>query len=611
MQAMIRASAPTAGMIHATMVLTAAAGSDSGNVKLKGIAYHGGAMKVNAYGSPVAIEVGGIQLSGPIPLVADHSSSIAQRLGMGTATIEGGKLAIEASVTPGTPEADRAIQLARNGGISLSVGLAVTESKFIRKGETVTVNGRAQEGPLYYIVRSELVEVSAVGVGADRGARAIAANAPTGGAGDDAIKAERARVLEIQAAFAAVSDGEAEARQFIEAGASADEARARALALLKAQRPQAPAIFASSGGTISTGDTRDVIAAAHMLMAGAREAAERAYKGRERVLEAADAMRQRAGGLLGLMRECLLANHITPPRDNHELIRAANSTNDYPGAVAGAIRLVAQDALQTAAEPCLTYCARKPVQDFRQNALVRFAPKMALHKLPAGGEIKNISLEGKATAMQADTYASMVVIDRKDIINDELSHYSELPAHYGREAARTIGDIVEAVIAAGVTTFWTTSNGSYITGADTVLGIDGLRQAVVALRTQTDESGRTLNLAPAYLEVAPDDEFTARALVASAEVRNAAGTAAEPTGNPAQGIAKVLVNARMTSPQWRLYSAPQNAAVVLALLNGVLAPTVEVVDPGPDRLGMGYRCFIDFGAALHEYRAAVIAKGAA
>lgn len=601
----IQANSTTDNMIRAAVTLTAAAGGDGGNVKLRGSAYSGGVLRVPGYYNGVVIDLAGLTANGAVPLCADHSSSIAARLGTCEAKNDGKSLSIEASIVPGSPDADRAISLARNGGVSLSVGVDPSEIETVQAGKSATVNGQTFSGPLQIARKSELVEVSTVGIGADRSAKAIAASA-------DPVLAERARIREIRGAFAGVTGGEAEADRMIEAGSTVEEANAKALTMLRAQRPTSPAVYTDSTG--GAGSTREIVAAAHMLMAGSREAAERAFKGRERILEAAEAMRQRAGGLLGLMRETLAAQHIQVPRDTNELIRAAFSTNEYAGSTATAMRLVAMDALQTAPEPILMLAARKPVQDFRQATLTKFAPVMRLHKLPPGGEIKHIEVGAEQSTVQADTYAAQFGVSRHDYINDELSHYSEIPAHFGREAARTIGDVAEALIVANIATgsnFFSTSNDNYLTGAGTPLGIDSLADAVVAMRTQTDTSGRTLNIAPAFLEVPAELEFAARALVNSSEVRNAAGTAAEVTGNPVQGIAKVVVNARMTAPQWRLWSAPSNAAIVLALLDGVLSPTVEITDPGIDRLGIGYRAWIDFGVGLHEHRAAVVVKGSA
>jgi len=71
--------------------------------------------------------------------------------------------------------------------------------------------------------------------------------------------------------------------------------------------------------------------------------------------------------------------------------------------------------------------------------------------------------------------------------------------------------------------------------------------------------------------------------------------------------------AAASSKHWCLFSAPSNAALVVAFLQGKQSPTVEYfgLDHDVTRLAASWRVFHDFGAALVDPRAAVRSKGEA
>ena len=65
---------------------------------------------------------------------------------------------------------------------------------------------------------------------------------------------------------------------------------------------------------------------------------------------------------------------------------------------------------------------------------------------------------------------------------------------------------------------------------------------------------------------------------------------------------------------WYLLANPGAAAAFeIAYLNGVQQPTIQYfgIDTDPDRLGVTWQMFWDFGVNTAEYRAAVKSKGAA
>ena len=61
----------------------------------------------------------------------------------------------------------------------------------------------------------------------------------------------------------------------------------------------------------------------------------------------------------------------------------------------------------------------------------------------------------------------------------------------------------------------------------------------------------------------------------------------------------------------RMLGGPEDGGIVVSFLNGVDAPTVEQVSLPANRMGMGWRGYIDFGVSLADPRAVYKSKGAA
>jgi hypothetical protein len=177
-------------------------------------------------------------------------------------------------------------------------------------------------------------------------------------------------------------------------------------------------------------------------------------------------------------------------------------------------------------------------------------------------------------------------------------------------------------------THFTAAHDNYIDGADTVLSITSLSEAVQTFRNQTGPDGDPVMIEPRILLVPPALEETAKALMdrsASMIVTALASTsskAKEPDVNVWAGNFEVLVspwleNSNLTgysTTAWYLIADPRDVpAFEIAYLNGLQSPTVEYqgVDGDINVLGATWRVYWDFGVALGEYRAGVKSKGAA
>jgi hypothetical protein len=187
----------------------------------------------------------------------------------------------------------------------------------------------------------------------------------------------------------------------------------------------------------------------------------------------------------------------------------------------------------------------------------------------------------------------------------------------GTMAGRSLNDLVYKTIMAGIGTHWTSGRKNTLT-TSSALSAASLGQAIGLLRKQTDPNGASIQITPAVLLVPPELEMTAKSLVSSTLVGTSDGT---PTGNPLQGIVEVVVESRLSNPNytgnsatgWWLMGRPIDIPVIVGFLEGRQAPTVESfgLNQEVDNLGFSWRVYHDFGAALGDYRASVYATGAA
>lgn len=186
---------------------------------------------------------------------------------------------------------------------------------------------------------------------------------------------------------------------------------------------------------------------------------------------------------------------------------------------------------------------------------------------------------------------------------------------------RRLNDLVYEVLLANAGGFFSASNGNLLEGVDTVLGIDSLAQAITAMLTQRDSEGNDLDLRPQTLLVAPELQTTAKAILESEFIQQIAEK--QPTGNSLRRAVSIEVEPRLNNTtkygaaasdkHWYLFSAPSNAAMVVAFLQGKQSPTVEFFGLNQDvnRLAASWRVYHDYGAALVDPRAAVCSKGEA
>lgn len=259
----------------------------------------------------------------------------------------------------------------------------------------------------------------------------------------------------------------------------------------------------------------------------------------------------------------------------------------------------------------------RPVRNFQQITTVSLTGHLQFEKVGADGEIKHGALADLTYTNQADTYAAMLAITRKDYINDDLGALTQVPRRLGRGGALKLNDIFWTkwlgLVAAN---FFAAGNNNINTGAaDMTIG--GLTATEVIFMNQTDPDSKPLGVMPKIIVVPTALKALATALMDSQKlITGASGTIGD--ANPFAGRFTVESSPYISNSSYTGYTAvgwwmianPAEMSVVeIAALNGRVEPVVETADAAFNVLGTQMRGYSDIGVNSQEYRAGVYADG--
>lgn len=323
-----------------------------------------------------------------------------------------------------------------------------------------------------------------------------------------------------------------------------------------------------------------------------------------------------SGGLSSALRSAF------QPREND--IRASiDGTSSY--SISGILSNVANKFLRVGFESVeqswRPITAIRAVRDFKQISSYTLTGAMVYEKVAPGGEIKHGSVSEETYNNKADTYGRMIGIDRRDLINDDLGALSSAGRRLGRGGALKLNDVFWTAFLDN-SSFFSSGNSNYISGATTVLSSDGMRQGLEKFRKLTDPDGMPMGHTPRYLVVPPELEVIAMELFTSTNYNTggAATTEKVPNRNIFANkylpvVSNYLSNSSYTgysTTAWYLLADPADVPVIeTVFLNGVESPTVESAEAEYNQLGIYLRGYHDFGVTKQEKRGGIKSKGAA
>jgi phage major head subunit gpT-like protein len=402
------------------------------------------------------------------------------------------------------------------------------------------------------------------------------------------------------------------------------------LEILRASRPQGPFLAVRHEPEL----TDTVIEAAVCKNAGL---AEREDYFEEKVLEAADRRFPRGMSLCDLVmtyaRKGGYSGHSVKANPEAAM-RAARRANEIQAigswgpstggaSLGGLLANVANKFLRAGFMAVETawrqIAAIRPANDFKQITTYSLTGDLTFQLVPPGGEIKHGQVDATSYTNQVQTYARMLGLDRRDIINDDLGAFASVSRRLGRGGGIALNKLFWGIFLNN-SSFFTAGRNNLITGAGSTLQLSQLDALNQKFLLQTDPDGNILGIAAAILLVPPALAVTAQTLMSSTMVVSGATTApGTPNNNPWAGKFRVVSSAYMqdstltgnSATAWYLLADPNDLPVIeVAFLNGVETPTVESSDADFGMLGQAFRGYFDVGVSPQEYRAGAKSAGA-
>lgn len=299
-------------------------------------------------------------------------------------------------------------------------------------------------------------------------------------------------------------------------------------------------------------------------------------------------------------------------RDPIAILRAANTTSDFPNLLEAAANKILLARYTTAAPTYQRIAARRDLTDFKTTKLLRVGDFPTLLPYQEDGEIKAGTInEGRETVILG-SYGRILRLSRQAIVNDDLGAFDSVFGSIGLVVARFENATAFAVKAAnggngpklsdGVN-FFNAAHGN-LAGAGAAPDVTTLGAARAAMRKQKDLDGNALNIAPSIILTGPDIETSVQQLLAPIQAQQIGNV------NPFAGTLSHAVDAAITGNSWELFANPGELP---AYNYGYLvdAPGPRVMTEEPFNVdGIAFRVTEDFYFGAVDYRAAYRNPGA-
>lgn len=230
-------------------------------------------------------------------------------------------------------------------------------------------------------------------------------------------------------------------------------------------------------------------------------------------------------------------------------------------------------------------------------------PNGRLSKLKEKGELESLELDEDGAGWKLESYGNQFAFTRQMIINDDLGAFTDIVAEFGKMAKRTSNGLVYDLLQGkGDFSNYKMSDGKILFHSDhkntttaAALSSASLSDARAKMRRQMD--GKTpLNINPRYLIVSPENETIARQLMTSES--DLSGNNSGVT-NIFKNAMDVIIEAELEANPWYL------AAAGKTIKTGTLAGTggQPIVQEHKKSAGnVVFECLYDFGLKIEDFR---------
>ena len=368
-------------------------------------------------------------------------------------------------------------------------------------------------------------------------------------------------------------------------------------------------------------DNKKAIEAALSLRAGIKEDTLVKTLG-EQAVQAGYA--QRNNSLKDFATDLLKAQGKTVNGFGNREISAAFGATDLTGILSNVANKRLQQSFATYEPVALKVAQEADINDFKKSEIYSIADADGLTEVDySTAKLADGKLAEAKGENELKTYGKIVRLTRKDIINDDLGAFTRMIDILGKSCARTIDKIFFAkVLANGNYTdgkaFFGEQHNNLMTGADTALSIEAVKNAIAKFITQVGVDGEPIGVMPKYLMVPSQLYMYAKQICESQYV--VGGNARNPQLNSVAGLLQVVQSPYLSNATYEgnsktawyiLGGKDEMPAFEVGFLKGQRTPTIEQGDIDFNELSVGFRCFFDLGIGLIDPKGAVKVTGIA
>ena len=277
------------------------------------------------------------------------------------------------------------------------------------------------------------------------------------------------------------------------------------------------------------------------------------------------------------------------------------STSDFPLILENVLNKSLRADYQLAEEYWGMISRETSVNDFKAKAMYQIDSSNGMKKLPEGDEIKYGSMKEAKQTIAVETFAEGLILTRKMIINDDMSAFERIPQKFVTDWDLLRGDMVWNMLTANVkmddgkTLFH--ADHANLSGSGSALSEASLTAAVLAMKKQTGIAGKTLRVVPKLLVVSPENEITARKLLAVIAPTQSSSVNVFSTMN-----ITLIVEHRLSGNAWFLAADP---AAIDGLYHAYLSGNGGLRANREDNFntqGIKFAVAAEFGVAAIDYR---------
>jgi HK97 family phage prohead protease len=299
-------------------------------------------------------------------------------------------------------------------------------------------------------------------------------------------------------------------------------------------------------------------------------------------------------------------------RDALTILRAANTTSDFPKLLEAAANKLLLARYTTAMPTYQAISARRDLTDFKTTKLLRVGDFPTLLSYQEDGAIQAGTInEGRETVILG-SFGRILRLSRQSIVNDDLGAFDAVMGSIGLVVSRFENATFWAMKAANSgngpkladnVNFFNATHAN-LAGSGAAVDVTTLGAGRAAMRKQADLDGNKLNIAPAIILNGPDTETAIEQFLSPIVAAEGAKV------NPFASKLQQVTEASITGNAWELYASPSELpAFNYGYLADAPGPRVMTEEPF-NTDGMAFRVTLDFYAGAVDYRAGYRNPGA-